>query len=106
MCIYIRKRKNIRKIKGKKEKFPKEFAVKDGVLTRYSGREKYVEIPEGIREIGKKAFWGCESLERIYIPESVAKIDFPSFTDNFKLVVYAPEGSFAEEYCRKNFSQY
>ena len=31
-------------------------------------------IPEGIEMIADEAFWNCEELERVVIPQSVRKI--------------------------------
>ena len=36
---------------------------------------KEVIIPEGVLKIGKDAFWYCQNLERLYIPQNVEKIE-------------------------------
>ncbi|MDE7139699.1 MAG: leucine-rich repeat domain-containing protein, partial [Treponemataceae bacterium] len=37
----------------------------DGVLTKYTGNETDVTIPEGVTDIGSGAFYECESLETV-----------------------------------------
>ena len=36
-------------------------------------------IPEGVTEIGKQAFWFCESLSSVVIPSSVTEIGKQAF---------------------------
>ncbi len=73
------------------------FAVENGILTGYTGKKRivtipgtieeifdgafegndlitFVEIEEGVRIIGKRAFANCSSLVKINIPASVKKI--------------------------------
>ena len=40
---------------------------------------KDINLPEGLKEIGDEAFYDCNSLESIYIPESVEKIGKRAF---------------------------
>lgn len=40
-----------------------------------------VEIPEGIREIGKRAFPECKNLKSVTFPESFEVIGVDSFSD-------------------------
>ena len=88
------------------------------------------EIPAGIREIGARAFQGCEKITELVVPNSVTVIDEGAFTNCFALqelilpasvrtfgnissswvfvgnnedmVIKAPAGSAAEKYCEKN----
>ena len=46
----------------------------DGVLTKYTGNETDVTIPEGVTDIGSGAFRDCTSLESVKIPASVTSI--------------------------------
>ena len=73
------------------------FVVENGILTGYTGKKRiitipgsveeifdeafagnqiisFVEIEEGVKVIGKRAFANCESLTKISIPASVEKI--------------------------------
>ena len=59
-------------------------------------------IPDGIRSIGSVAFQGCSGLREIIIPESVTEIGWDPFNGCDDLVVRAPAGSAAEQYCTDN----
>lgn len=50
----------------------------DGIY--FTNLEK-VTIPEGVKSIGKKAFYNCIKLESVNLPESVKSIDFWAFRD-------------------------
>ena len=51
-------------------------------------------IPEGIKSIGRQAFYGLRSIEVITIPKSVESIEDVAFygCSNLKVVNFAPEG--------------
>ena len=57
------------------------FNIKNGVLEEYTGKDADVIIPDGVTEIGNKAFYGCSSLTSITIPDSVKKIGEDAFMD-------------------------
>ena len=48
-------------------------------LTKYHGKTEHVEIPEGVKSIGRRAFKGCSSLKSVTIPDSVKSIDENAF---------------------------
>ncbi|MCD7801094.1 MAG: leucine-rich repeat domain-containing protein [Ruminococcus sp.] len=45
-----------------------DFQIENGVLKKYTGNDTVVTISDSVTEIGRRAFYGCESLERIIIP--------------------------------------
>ncbi len=57
----------------------KDFIIENGVLIQYNGKDTSVQIPDGVTEIGDDAFRECENL-----------------------TVYAPSGSYAEQYAKEN----
>jgi len=64
--------------------FPKNLSFIDDFA--FSGsRFSYFEIPEGVEEIGKNAFYYCYKLESIVIPESVKKIGDYAFLSCYNL---------------------
>ena len=56
-----------------------DFDIKYGVLAKYNGKGGEVDIPDGVTSIGKGAFFWCESLESISIPNSVTSIGWYAF---------------------------
>ena len=38
-----------------------------------------IEIPEGIKEIGKEAFYGCTNLKKVYLPSTLQVIEYAVF---------------------------
>ncbi len=74
-----------------KEENEFQYVIKDGeaILTRYFGNETTIEIPNTIQingttyvvtSIGYKAFYNCDSLEKIVIPNSVTSIGSSAFS--------------------------
>ena len=53
---------------------PEAFVIEGGILKEYRGEEAHVAIPDGVTEIGRDAFLGCEALASIAIPDSVTRI--------------------------------
>ena len=48
-------------------------------------------IPEGVTEIGRCAFWGCESLTTVTLPVGVKTIESTAFLDCTALAtIYVP----------------
>ena len=51
-----------------------EFIVENGKLIKYGGKSAIVIIPEGVVEIGEKAFEYSKGIKQIKIPSTVIKI--------------------------------
>ena len=54
-------------------------------LAKYKGKDSYVEIPTFMRFVGKEAFIGNGSLEKVIIPPSVREIGIRAFCNCSKL---------------------
>ena len=59
-----------------------------------------VVLPEGMREIGWFAFYGCEQLVSVTLPASLSSIGYAVFDGCTRLSVFCPEGSYAEQYAK------
>ena len=57
----------------------KDFEICDAVLVRYKGKRKTVEIPDGVKVIGQRAFVANKSVEKVLIPDSVTQIKSYAF---------------------------
>ncbi len=57
-----------------------DFVIIKGVLTKYTGNDADVVIPDGITEIGERAFDRRDRLISVTIPESVTKIGENAFS--------------------------
>jgi len=70
-----------------------EMAIINGdqiEITKYVGEQKNVTIPsevdgKAVTSIGKNAFWGCEEITSIKIPEGVTNIGTSAFFNCMKL---------------------
>ena len=51
----------------------------DGVLTKYTGSDTTVVIPDSVTSIGYEAFYNCYSLTSVTIPDSVTSIGNRAF---------------------------
>ena len=50
------------------------FEIENGVLIRYTGNKTTVSVPDGVVEIGSKAFQYSYYVKNIILPDSVIKI--------------------------------
>ena len=63
------------------------FEIEGDVLISYHGEDAEIVIPEGIKEIGSKAFYKNGKLKTVEIPDSVEKIGESAFYACTKLVL-------------------
>ena len=56
-----------------KEKFEK-FEIVDGKLIGYTGQDKELIIPKGVKVIGDNVFSDCDSLVEVVIPEGIESL--------------------------------
>ncbi len=56
-----------------------DFDVHEGVLSSYRGQAPIVEIPEGVRCIGKGAFIDRTDIQEIHFPEGIISIEDSAF---------------------------
>ena len=57
----------------------KDFVIVKGVLKKYKGTDNEVIIPDGVKRIGKEAFYDCENLTSITLPNGVTSISDKAF---------------------------
>ena len=57
------------------------LTIEDGVLTRCDDEAVDIMIPDGVTEIGERAFYCCKSLKSVVIPDSVQLIEFLAFAN-------------------------
>ena len=56
-----------------------DFVIEDGILKKYIGSGEDVAIPQGVTEIGPRAFGFCTALTDVTIPGSVKRIGDEAF---------------------------
>lgn len=65
-----------------------------------------INIPQGVTRIGTYAFADCEELVRVRIPSSVTEIGNNAFLNCNNAVFYVVKGSYAEEWLKNKGHQY
>lgn len=73
---------------AEEEPVPEElpaFEITEDILVRYNGGDETVSVPDGIREIGSRAFCGNESIRKVVFPDSVEIINNSAFADCMNL---------------------
>ena len=63
----------------------KEFEIWEGVLEKYKGDDMNVVVPDGVTEIGEKAFFR-QNIKRVILPDGVKKIGNDAFYECKNLV--------------------
>ncbi len=54
---------------------------KNGVLTKYTGHDRAVVIPDGVKGIGRAAFYNNYYLQSVKFPVGVKAVDYQAFED-------------------------
>ncbi len=54
---------------------PSDFLIENGVLKKYAGPGGDVVVPEGVTKIDFGAFYDCETMRSVFLPEGVTLID-------------------------------
>ena len=57
------------------------FEIEGDMLVRYNGEETIITVPDGIREIGNKAFYENKTIQKIILPDSVQMINNAAFAE-------------------------
>ncbi|WP_409967485.1 leucine-rich repeat domain-containing protein [Bengtsoniella intestinalis] len=69
------------------------FVITDGVLKNYTNAETEVIVPEGVTEIGGKAFRDCQTVVSVQLPSTVTAIGRGAFCDCTALeTICIPDG--------------
>ena len=55
------------------------FHIERGILKHYTGSDTIVQIPDGVVEIGYRAFYQNHKMEQIVLPDSMVKIGLQAF---------------------------
>lgn len=58
---------------------PSQFAISNGILTKYLGNDSIVSLPSIVKRISSSAFMGCSEVTEISIPDTVTQIERYSF---------------------------
>lgn len=77
------------------------YEIECDTLLRYTGSERFVTIPEGIRRIGVEAFKGNTHIEAISFPYGVITIGKSAFAgcENLSYISFSDTIEHLEEYC-------
>lgn len=68
-------------IKKIREQILYDFYISGNTLIRYNGREERVNVPDGIKIISEKCFFGNDKIGRVILPDSVEEIRENAFRD-------------------------
>ena len=76
-----------------------DFVVEEGVLKRYKGNQKIVDIPKEVEYIGEGAFEGNKNIEEVKLPKNVESISKNAFKDceNLKKIALNEKLIFIED---------
>lgn len=55
---------------------------------------RVIIVPEGVKKISHRAFWGCDNLELLFLPMSISEVDEGSLqchSRNLKIITFNPK---------------
>lgn len=103
-------------------KYIKKIVIKKGITSipneafAHLDNLEEVNIADGLKSIGKKSFYACNSIKKIYLPSSVNKIGADILWTGYYWTydrshvtsgtIYAPYNSYAIKYAKKNNISY
>lgn len=61
---------------------------------------KEITIPDGVEELPYELFCFCTALQRVNLPSTIERIESRFFYECPKLTIYAPAGSYIEQYAK------
>ena len=97
-----------KKIPIKNINWPMEARVLEEDTFRKCNKLEWINLPEGLKEIGHFAFCSCESLTDVVIPTTVTEVGKHIFCDCVKLEkIYVPKfllSKYTEDYFKSNTS--
>lgn len=56
-----------------------DFVIENGILLKYTGSDKSIHIPDGVRSIGVYAFMNCLEINEVYFSSGVEEIEYGAF---------------------------
>lgn len=57
----------------------KDFVINGDTLIKYTGSEKTIIVPDGIKELGPCCFWDNQSIEEVVLPNSLINLGGDTF---------------------------
>lgn len=81
---------------------PNKFVVKDGTLTKYTGSETEIAIPNTVTSIADNVFKNDASIKTVSIPDSVTSIGTGNFESIAGLTIYGAKDSYAQTYAAEH----
>lgn len=93
-----------RQEKLKQERFNNRFQIVGVILSRYTGEEEVVTIPEGVKYIGNCCFQSNAFIKKVIFPKSLIKIDFRAFYNCKNLEEVEFTGTDCSEIGKETFS--
>ena len=81
-----------------------DYEIEDEILIKYKGKDRIVNIPEGVKYIGKEAFKNNDSVEVVNIHDNVRVIEKNAFEkcSNLKFISMPESIQLIEDYVFKD----